>query len=248
MPLGDGLTQALALVHLAQGLPGPVSAQGMAEARAGGFDMARFLADFLPLGDAAKPGGLRLGLVDAPVAARARVLAIDARLGLGNGRQRPAGPLLHAPSALFAWADAVLLIGPEARRHSFLDTAAQMGWALPPVHAAEIRALQMGMDWAGAAILAFSAGGFAETLFQACRAEGANLRAAIALPQAEVPGPALLRRLQADALRLGAQLVTTEADAQSLPPAFRPEVLAMPLRLSGAEGLATQMMAKLSEV
>lgn len=238
MPLGDGLTEALAVVHLAGQIPGQTAAQIARIPRRDGFDQPRFLADFLTVAASPPRESLRLAVADSPIAAKARVLLIDARLGLGNGLRRPGGPLHHMPQNICDWADIALVIGPEAQRQTFLDTAAHMGWPLPPVHAAEIRALQMGMDWTGSPVMAFSAGGFAPLLFQACRAEGADLRGAVALPQGDVPAPALLRRLQADAKRLGAQLVTTEADAQTLPRAFRREVLAMPLRLQGAEGLA----------
>ena len=242
MPVRNALIHALALVHLTQGWRGKLTAHVPSNISQEGFDMALFLADFLPLSQTPVSGATLLSAAVSPVNAQVRVLLIDASVGFGNGLCRPAGPLRHSPRDLCEWADICLLIGSEAQHAAFLEIAVQMGWALPPVHMAEIRALQMGMDWAGAAILPFSAGEFADLLFQACRSEGAILRGAITLPRGQIPSVTLLRRLLADATRLGAQLVTTEADAQTLPADFRRHLLVMPLRLRGAEGLAAAVL------
>jgi hypothetical protein len=241
-PLADPLTQALALVHLAQALPGSPCA--LLPDTTPDFDLPGFLRDFLPLVERpdARPC---LALAPWPAPAAAKVLVIDAGRGFGNGFLRPAGPLHDTPATLLGWADHLLLIGASEQRQGFLAGATRLGWTLPPVLHAEIAPLAMGMDWQGSAVLAFSAGAFAPLLFAACRSVGADLRGAIPLPQGQPPAPALLRRLDAEAQRLGAQLVTTEADAQTLPPAFRRRVLAMPLRLSGAQGLGAAVRSTL---
>jgi tetraacyldisaccharide 4'-kinase len=157
------------------------------------------------------------------------IVVVDAAKGFGNGRCLPAGPLREPVSTGLARANLVLTIGDGAAQTEF---GRLWGNAIRvPRLQGELLPLQTGMDWKGEPVLAFAGIADPSRFFATLKAAGAKVLRGEALADHEPLSETLLRRLEAEAVALGAQLVTTEKDAARLPPHWRAKVLILVVRL-----------------
>jgi tetraacyldisaccharide 4'-kinase len=169
------------------------------------------------------------GFQNADLAQDLAVIVVDAEYGFGNGRVLPAGPLREPVEAGLSRAGLVLAIGPAPARERF--AAAWPKAARFPRLDGRLAPLATGMDWAGLRAFAFAGIGRPEKFFATLRAEGAEVVATRSFDDHAPYEARILARLLGEARALGARLVTTEKDAVRLPPAFRAEVLTLPVRL-----------------
>lgn len=175
---------------------------------------------------------LDAGTCDPPIATVANVAVEDAARGFGNGFAWPLGPLREKLEKGLNRVDLLLAVGPPSAQECFHR---QWSGCIPcPVVPANLEPLPTGMDWAGLDVIAFAGIGGPERFFATLRGLGANLVRAQALSDHQEMTPALLTRLEAEARRAGAQLVTTEKDAVRLPRSFRQKVVSLPVRLEPA--------------
>lgn len=158
------------------------------------------------------------------------IVVVNAERGFGNGYVLPKGPLREPIDAGLKRADMVLSIGTDDAQSHFAERY-KSKLTLPHLQA-ELNILQMGMDFKDLPVLAFAGIAHPEKFFETVRGLGARILHQEALADHQELTPGLMRRLESDAARFGAQLITTEKDAVRLPPAFRAQVLTIPVRLS----------------
>lgn len=223
-------------------LAGPLRVDPLRHTAAEVGDEPLLLAAFAPTwvardraaaGRAAEAAGAEVvlmddGLQNADLARDLALVVVDAGFGFGNGRVIPAGPLREPVAAGLARAQLLVLVGEPGDRAAFRAAWPALGL---PLAEARLAPLATGMDWTGLKVLAFAGIGRPEKFYATLRGVGAEIVAARSFADHEPFEPRILARLEADAAKLGAQLVTTEKDAVRLPKDFRAKVLVLPVRL-----------------
>ncbi len=146
------------------------------------------------------------------------LMLIDGAAGFGNGRVIPAGPLREPAAAAAARCAAAILIGPDTTR-----ALARLPPGLPV-----LRARLVSAPPPPGPLLAFAGIGRPEKFRETLEAAGGNVVRLIPFPDHHPYTEADLIPL----LATGATLVTTPKDMVRIPPALRPRITAVGVRLA----------------
>ncbi len=159
------------------------------------------------------------GLQNPTLAKTLSLLLIDGAAGFGNGRVIPAGPLREPVAAAAARCAAAVLIGPDAT-----GALAQLPPGLPVLRARLVsEAPPLGP------LLAFAGIGRPEKFRETLEAAGGDVTRLIPFPDHHPYTEAELLPLLDSAG--GATLVTTPKDMVRIPPALRPRITPVGVRL-----------------
>jgi tetraacyldisaccharide 4'-kinase len=170
------------------------------------------------------------------------IAVVDGEMGIGNGLCVPAGPLRAPLAAQMRHVDAVVIVGPGEHGAEIARIVAAAGKAVltarlaPKVREAE--------RFAGARVVAFAGIGRPQKFFAMLEQIGANVRARHSFADHHVYTRGELARLEAEAHRLKARLVTTEKDLVRLV-RRGVEALAVELVFDDADAIATLLRSVL---
>ncbi len=157
------------------------------------------------------------------------LLVIDAGVGVGNGQVTPSGPLRAPLAPQLAKADAVLVIGNGAPGERVAVAAGAAGLPVLRGHLAPEPAAIAALE--GMPLIAFAGIGRPEKFFATLEACGLTVVARHAFADHHPYRPEEIARLAADAVRLGARLVTTQKDHVRLAPEVGDGIATLPVRL-----------------
>lgn len=156
------------------------------------------------------------------------IIVVDAKVGFGNGKIFPAGPLRESFANAFNRANLMILIGKNKDKKNFYKLNETLDL---PVCNAHVETIKMGINWQDTKVFAFAGIGYPDKFFDSLRELGAIVVKEVALTDHAKLTKKLMQRLTAEAQKQNAVLVTTEKDAVRLPNEYRKEVLTVPIRL-----------------
>jgi len=163
------------------------------------------------------------GFQDPRLAHDLALIVVDARVGFGNGRVLPAGPLREPVAEGLARADAVVAIGDGS-----IETSR-------PVWRARLVPGEASLRFRDAKVLAFAGIGRPQKFFATLREIGAEVIAAHSFPDHHPYDENAAAFLIEEAARLGAEPVTTRKDWVRLPVSARSMVSVVDVTLSFAD-------------
>ena len=157
------------------------------------------------------------------------LLVVDAGYGFGNGRVIPAGPLRENLARGLARADAVILLGADAR--------GAVGFGLDPALPVLRAALRpvAGERLAGRRLLAFAGIGRPEKFFATLRTLGVDLVGTRSFPDHHPYRTAEIDRLLRAADQAQAHLITTTKDIVRMPAAVRQAIDVLEVKIHWAD-------------
>ena len=149
------------------------------------------------------------------------ITVVDKKIGFGNHRVFPAGPLRESVTRGLARTDLIIGIG-----ENYINIENNL-----PFFDGFLKPLETGMEWGGLRSLAFAGIGQPKKFFSTLKTLGAEIVATREFGDHQKIPTSMLKRLEAEALANNAQLVTTEKDAARLPKEWQQKVLTLPVRL-----------------
>ncbi|HEY8189630.1 MAG TPA: tetraacyldisaccharide 4'-kinase [Micavibrio sp.] len=153
------------------------------------------------------------GLQNPRLAKTLSFVVLDSHSGFGNGHILPAGPLREPLAAGFEKSDAFIIIGSDAR-----DIAAQLPVGKPVFHA---RLAPGTLQDESASFVAFCGLGQPDKFRRTLREKKLTVTGWHEFPDHYPFTPDDLGRLDREALRKEARLLTTEKDAARIPPDYQ---------------------------
>jgi len=177
------------------------------------------------------------GFQNPYIAKNFSIIVVDGGYGFGNARMIPAGPLRESISAGLARADACVVIGEDTS--GTLDTISQFG---KTALRASLVSGPLSLDITTVPVIAFTGIGRPEKFFQSVAKMGFSMVSSIPFADHHPYNDADIATLRNIATKENARLLTTEKDAQRLPPSFIDEVCIVPLALQWNDETALETL------
>ena len=173
------------------------------------------------------------GFQNPALAKDVSLLVIDGAYGFGNGRVMPAGPLREPIAGALARAEAVVLMGEDE-----LGLAARLG----AMRVLAARLVPVARQAFAGPIVAFAGIGRPEKFFRTIVESGATLIERHEFPDHYRYGAAELARLEDEAARDGARLLTTAKDWVRLPPPWRDRIAVLEIEVEWRDAAALEAL------